>query len=196
MKETKIKKILKKIIFRPNIVAENQNLPLPEIKTPHQTTVEDVVTSLKNTPIYSTKATESIDTINKMRTLAISSPLDKQTKFQNILLLIDTIYLEGTFSENIRYLDEITKQIFETGRNFDIKEQEQIETKITEKYQEAIQEAVLNKDFEEKILRQIPKKYIINIFMQRVLDDTTDPYEFVTKKIHIEHTKMKILGHH
>ena len=185
MKE--IKKLLKKIIFKQQITIEENTIS--QITNPEETitSVNDQVNSVNSNPNY--------DTIDKIQTLANNLHSEDQEKLKNIILLIDAIYLEESFAENIKYLEEINDQISKITTNFNPQNKEQIETKITEKYQEAIQESILNKDFEEKVLRKIPAKYIINIFMKNSSTEITDPYKIVDKKVEEEHTKMKVLGH-
>ena len=183
----KIKKLLKKIIFKQQITIEENTIS--QITNPEETitSVNDQVNSVNSNPNY--------DTIDKIQTLANNLHSEDQEKLKNIILLIDAIYLEESFAENIKYLEEINDQISKITTNFNPQNKEQIETKITEKYQEAIQESILNKDFEEKVLRKIPAKYIINIFMKNSSTEITDPYKIVAKKVEEEHTKMKVLGH-
>lgn len=187
MKELKIIKLLKKLIFKQKLTAEENTIS--QITSPEETisAADNQINSLNPNPSY--------DTIDKIQTLANNLHSEDQEKLKNIILLIDTIYLEESFAENIKYLEEINDQISKITTNFNPQNKKQIETKITEKYQEAIQEAILNKDFEEKVLRKIPAKYIINIFMKNSSTEITDPYKIVAKKVEEEHTKMKVLGH-
>ena len=187
MKELKIIKLLKKLIFKQKITAEESTIS--QITSP-----EETITSVNN-QVHSVNSNPNYDTIDKIQTLANNLHSEDQEKLKNIILLIDTIYLEESFAENIKYLEEINDQISKITTNFNPQNKEQIETKITEKYQEAIQESILNKDFEEKVLRKIPAKYIINIFMKNSSTEITDPYKIVAKKVEEEHTKMKVLGH-
>ena len=176
MKEIKIKKLLKKLIFKQKLTAEENTIS--QITSP-----EETITSVNN-QVHSVNSNPNYDTIDKIQTLANNLHSEDQEKLKNIILLIDTIYLE-----------EINDQISKITTNFNPQNKKQIETKITEKYQEALQEAILNKDFEEKVLRKIPAKYIINIFMKNSSTEITDPYKIVAKKVEEEHTKMKVLGH-
>ena len=187
MKELKIIKLLKKLIFKQKLTAEENTIS--QITSP-----EETITSVNN-QVHSVNSNPNYDTIDKIQTLANNLHSEDQEKLKNIILLIDTIYLEESFAENIKYLEEINDQISKITTNFNPQNKKQIETKITEKYQESIQEAILNKDFEEKVLRKIPAKYIINIFMKNSSTEITDPYKIVAKKVEEEHTKMKVLGH-
>lgn len=195
MKEIKIKKLLRKILFKQRIVVEDVTSPTSEENVIFQITDDKEILSSENSQVHSVKSNVNYDTVGKIRTLADNLYSEEQETIKNIILLMDTLYLEETFAENIKYLEEITKQISKIVTNFNPQNKEQIEIKITEKYQEAIQEAILNKDFEENILRQIPAKYIINIFIKKDSPEITDPYKIVAKKVEVEHTKMKILGH-
>ena len=167
MKKIKIKKLLRKIIFKQRIAVEDITSPTIEENAIFQITDDEEILLLANSQVHSVKPNSNYDTVVKIRTLADNLYSEEQEKLKNIILLMDTLYLEETFAENVKYLEEITKQISKITTNFNPQNKEQIEIKITEKYQEVIQEAILNKDFEEKILRQIPAKYIINIFIKK-----------------------------
>ena len=195
MKKIKIKKLLRKIIFKQRKVVKDITSPTIEENVIFQITDDEEILSSANSQVHLVKPNSNYDTVGKIRTLADNLYSEEQEKLKNIILLMDTLYLEETFAENVKYLEEITKQISKIATNFNPQNKEQIEIKITEKYQEVIQEAILNKDFEEKILRQIPAKYIINIFIKKGSSEITDPYKIVAKKVEVEHTKMKILGH-
>ena len=195
MKKLKIIKLLKAIIFKQKLTAEKITSQTPKENTISQITKNEETISLANNQVHSVKPDTNYDIVDKIQILADNLHSEDQEKLKNIILLIDTLYLEETFAENIKYLEEINSQISKITTNLNSQSKEQIEIKITEKYQEVIQEAILNKDFEERILRKIPVKYIVNIFMKNSSNEITDPYKIVAKKVEEEHTKMKVLGH-
>lgn len=195
MKKLKIIKLLKAIIFKQKLTAEKITSQTPKENTISQITKNEETISLANNQVHSVKPDTNYDIVDKIQILADNLHSEDQEKLKNIIILIDMLYLEETFAENIKYLEEINSQISKITTNLNSQSKEQIEIKITEKYQEVIQEAILNKDFEEKILRKIPAKYIVNIFMKNSSNEITDPYKIVVKKVEEEHTKMKVLGH-
>ena len=86
MKETKIQKLLRKIIFKPSIAVKDKSSPLSEANTIFQIIDNEEILLPPNSQVNLIKQNPNYGTMNKIKTLGDDSHSEEQEKLKSLIL--------------------------------------------------------------------------------------------------------------